>query len=727
MSKFNVGDKVRVSEFVNVGDSEHGVLFIGEMIRYKGEELTIEEVNEHPREMGIYKYYVKENGWTWVEEWFEPVNEEENGNMNEEIKTIMIKDVEPYVPTESEMKYLLETGMDLLRDYNYNPTENGLRAIYDEWATNNAWMIKLFEKSPNYVNGKFYIKLPATKLVRPVDKAGVNTFVNWARETVREVLTNKYRIMIGLHTFSDYERAKNRVLNKYNSMLQGMVWNGETENSLLAEYNRMKDRIDQEYAKQTIYCCGDDYVPREIYITIENVKRIFAKVKEMENPQIIGEDDARKFNELLEDTIIKARAHEGNKTTKFYGKIMREIGMDKVVDIKTERWTDQDGVLRERTKDMGYNYHRALLGDSINPYTYDRDIIISVNPIDYWTMSFGYRWASCHTIDKTNRRNCENSYHGEYSGGTESYMLDGSSFIVYVLPTAEEIENKGETLFADEKKSKLKRCVFMMGEDKLVQSRVYPDGRDGGDDGLAAQLRNIVQKVIADLLETPNMWRLEKGRYECQNVTRTIGVHYADYDCCDDCNVSYLRRIDGYLNRNRITIGHDPICPCCGEEHDAHDNIQCYDCGEEMVYCERCGDSFREEDGIRTNDGTWFCCGDCANRSDYVYCTDVEEWYHIDYCHCDDYEGEWFYYEDEAVYSEEGYVYRNEYNAEADGCRWCEDIERYSQDYYETVEGNYFYSDSELIEIDGEYYESEEDAINDGYELNEDGEWVVAA
>jgi hypothetical protein len=241
------------------------------------------------------------------------------------------------------------------------------------------------------------------------------------------------------------------------------------------------------------------------------------------------------------------------------------------VDIRDVSFYDHNGVFHEKVKDMGWNNWIAVLGDAINPIELTKTAVISVNPTDFLTMSLGTNWASCMTIDKNNIRHLANNYHGMYFGGSESYMLDTSTIIFYYL-------EDGCTGTHPEYEYKLKRCLFYLGEDKLIQSRVYPDGRDGGEESLAGDIRKIMQKIIADLFDVPNYWSNKGGTSACAEVTTSNGVHYKDYLCYDDCNVSYMKRIDGYKNMRMVPIGRNPICPECGEEHTYEENIFCHSC-----------------------------------------------------------------------------------------------------------------------------------------------------
>ena len=660
--------------------------------------------------------------------------------METNLATLMDKSVE-HVLSDEERTRLMSVSAQLLNMYDYRNEEFALNRIITEWNRQNGWLVELFKKSP-YYNGNFQIIIPAN-LNRPFDKEGISTFIRWAFKEYRKALKVK-RVMVGLFTYEDYETATRETERWYDRCPVNGTIKGYGPEYWESEYNRMYDHLEKVKAKyrpriisvsENCWSCEDSFcIPYDEYEKLNEFETAIKKalsLEELGNNNMLSEEHVTKINGNL--TKFSTKALVGQKVTKFVGKLLKEVGINKVVDIQTTTWYDTNGNKHERTKDMGYNYHFALLGDSVSPNTYEREIVISCNPVDYWTMSFGYKWASCHTIDKLNRRGVSSShYTGCYSGGDTSYMIDNSTFIVYIRPTKEEIKSINEEDLPMEIQSKWKRCLFMLGEDKLIQSRLYPDGRDGGDQGLASQLRGIVQKVIADCLETSNMWTLKKGSREASNmIDDGYGqIHYPDYHSCSDVNVSYLRRINGNLNTKKIKVGvSEIICPSCGSLHDNEENICCRDCadGNYEYYCDCCGNGFDNSDGYHTNDGHHYCSLDCAERNDYYEVEDDNDLYYIGDIHEDAYTNEYYSSEDdEGYYTYEGNWYHTSDNCYSDGNRWCEDIDDWSNRWVEATDGRYYHDESDLIEIDGKYYPTEEDAIDAGYIENEDGEWVAA-
>lgn len=649
-------------------------------------------------------------------------------------ETLMDKN-EAYDVPQEQIDNLVEQAIALLEDYDYDVTEDGVRTVIEAWATSKGWLIKLLSEHENY-SGNFQIVMPTT-LKRPIDADGIGKFVDWATPQFFNKLPEK---MIGMFTAVEYSAMKAnvyRIIDRmdYLECPRLGAYRGRTYDEWMEEYNRMSRRLaecnewnwhDIEYHGRT----------KKVSIATYNQWRAWGRIvskllldRGKETPNIISKEDCECLNSHAEN--IGVPITEGLKVTKYIRKILVKYGIDKVVDIKTEEWMDSTtGEVRTRTADKGYNYYFALLGDSINPVDFPCEMVISVNPLDFWTMSFGYNWASCHTIDKDNRRGNEShNYHGCYSSGTESYMLDTSTIIVYSRPTQEQLAKKGEENLPMELQSKMKRCVFYLGEDKLVQSRLYPDGRDDGDKGLAAQFRSVVQSVIAGLYNTPNLWVLKKGTNECCAVVNSGSgaTNYPDYENYSDCNVSYLRRVDGLLNTRTIEVGTAPICPSCGETHSDAEWIVCEDCREEHITCAECGARVDRDYAIEIN-GHYYCDTDCAYNAGYVDTVD-DGWNLREDCRQESVTGDWYYYTGEGIETVDDEWFHNSDTACENGYSYCDyDYEWAPEDdVYEIGNtGLYFNCQNyDYIEAeDGRYFPDADVAEENGYHRLEDGSWT---
>lgn len=296
----------------------------------------------------------------------------------------------------------------------------------------------------------------------------------------------------------------------------------------------------------------------------------------------------RVIDEIEEEGLNKylpcLHAHEGQKKTRIVNKLCQYLGYDKHPD---------------------YNREFAKYADALSPIVIKRHTILSINPLDYLTMSFGNSWASCHTIDKENIRNMPDHYHGQYSSGTISYMLDGVSMVLYTV----NANYNGNEYWTQ---PKINRQMFHCGEEKIIQGRLYPQSCDGQND-IYQPYRILVQEIISSILDIPNLWTLRRGIDAAREYINTEGTHYPDYENYSSCTLS---RLKNSTNENNITVGHSPICIECGCEHDREENINCCN----TVICYNCGEEINREDAHEI-DGEYYCsscCERCDSCGQYV-------------------------------------------------------------------------------------------------------------
>ena len=108
---------------------------------------------------------------------------------------------------------------------------------------------------------------------------------------------------------------------------------------------------------------------------------------------------------------------------------------------------------------------------------------------------------------------------------------------------------------------------------------MYPQCNDDNPNDTNYRVpREIVQKVIADALEVPNLWKMKKGRDFCCEYAKSSGVHYPDYTDSrnKNCNISWLGE-----DPTVIYLGHDAICPNCGRVHQYTGSLNCANCDPE--------------------------------------------------------------------------------------------------------------------------------------------------
>ena len=375
--------------------------------------------------------------------------------------------------------------------------------------------------------------------------------------------------------------------------------------------------------------------------------------------------------EMLNEVVPEVHAHSGQKTSRIINKLCTYLGFAALPD---------------------YNKEFAKYADSLSPMKITRHTVLSLNPLDYLTMSFGNSWSSCHTIDKDNKRNMPSGYAGQYSSGTMSYLLDGASMVFYTVDAAYD----GNKYYFE---PKITRQMFHYGEDKLVQGRLYP-ANDYGAEEIYTQYRNIVQQIMSEIFDFPNLWVVGKGNHKASKYITSEGTHYRDYHHVSACTLSQIK---GSENECYITVGHRPICIECGNEHGDTEWINCCCSDSGGYYCADCGDWVDEDDVCWVDDEPY--CSDCVHYCEYCeehhrgqefYVSNFNRWggaYICQYCYenyfvtCEDC-GE-IYFEDNIVWIE---------NLEKHVCNSC------YEDYTTCSEcGEVHYTD-DMNEHNGLYY-----------------------
>lgn len=349
-----------------------------------------------------------------------------------------------------------------------------------------------------------------------------------------------------------------------------------------------------------------------------------------------GRYESYTYNPLdeLNTLLPELHARVGQKNTKIVGKICSHFGVDKIKKYGTTI-NHETGEVKENVLIDSYDRQFAKFCDALSPIKVTRHTCISLNPVDYLLMSNGNSWRSCHYIgDYASDAGC-------YSSGTISYMLDQHSIIFYTVDT-------GFDGVYIESEPKISRQVFGYNDFQLLQSRLYPQNNDTGANDTYTDIRNIMQKVVADCLAVPNRW-IKKSVH---NVVHGGGATcYPDWDCQSNlCSTSILRGKEND-DLEPIILGAAPICIECGYTHNCEENINCCDsnkytceccgnridedevcwvgdypyCNDCVTYCERCG-------GYELNDdATWipsedrYVCRSCLEYY-YVYCEDCDEY-----------------------------------------------------------------------------------------------------
>lgn len=401
---------------------------------------------------------------------------------------------------------LVDDMMALLTKYNHRNSEHGVCTILDTFFANKAPLIHMLAQSPNYKGDLRIIRKEI--FVRDCVSENIERFIwNFRQEEGIKNCIIQYKDDKG-KTMHDYIRTGSRAMN-----LKQMT----SAINLFA--------IDE--VKRFDLLTG---------ATKESCEKLSNFNTWMDSFQ--GQSRTSLDSDWNFDGINCAR---GMKTSRAFNRVCTHYGVNK--------WAK-------------YNKEFAKYADMVSGKDREMWFIISVNPLDYLTMSFGNSWSSCHTIDKKNKRRMENGYHGMYCNGTLSYMMDESSIITYMLDEiGDDIHEQG----------KVYRNMFHVNKNSqlCIQGRIYPQGNDGSTD-LYKRFRTIMQEELTPL------FGLEENKWKSRSVGSrdacSVGYHYQDYHNYSSCRSFYPNVKEGQ-ELGRVVIGHYGICPHCGKEYKVADGL----------------------------------------------------------------------------------------------------------------------------------------------------------
>lgn len=362
-------------------------------------------------------------------------------------------------------------------------------------------------------------------------------------------------------------------------------------------------------------------------------------------------------------------------------------------------------------KALQWHYDKtfAELCDGMSQITVTKISVLSVNICDYLLMSNGNSWSSCHSLNRNG------AYNGCYKAGCFSYAMDDVTMVFYTID-----ENySGDRYYYQPKHT---RQLFMYNDGSLLQSRAYPDHNNTSRNN---QVRNLVQSIIADSLNTPNLWHKPSDQDDCiyYHVTRNCDewtYFYEDYyHFRDECCFTYL--LSHKDNISDIVIGNSYYCIDCGwlkqddpDDDEARSILQCVRCGTDKLICKSCGCIIDEDDAYCV-DGYYYC-DDCVERCSccdepYVV-NNLTQYAQYDGCivelceYCRSYEYSWCDRCDLLVSNGEAIYVQGLGDSVCPNC--LQDLIEDEVIVEEYESGEYILREN-AIEIDGRYYDIESD------------------
>lgn len=400
---------------------------------------------------------------------------------------------------------LVDDAMALFKKYRHRHSVHGICVMLDKYFTNKESLIQLFMNSDNYIG---------------------NMRIAVQKEFDR--VTNNNEVYHMLYEFD--RRLPASELLKYK----------DDENKTFDEHlpsGKMSFNIDnlpgdeeqeEKLAKLRVF----DYSTKT---TIDSLKNYYQYgdylnfFRKVYTPTLPCNASYRNGPELK----------KGTKTSRAFNQICTHFGIDKLYP--EEVATTRNGETTIRTV---YPYDKlfAQYADLVSELKRKLYFVISLNPLDYLTMSVGVNWRSCHNIEN-----------GGWKGGCMSYMLDSTSIITYVVNI---LDDKIHDI------PKYYRQMYHYDNDLFIQNRLYPQGNDGATD-LYEKFRGFVIEEFSDLIDVNNEWECKSG---VGSNVRSFGAHYRDYGSNFKCATFYPRARATKARNHVMDIGHNGVCIYCGRE-----------------------------------------------------------------------------------------------------------------------------------------------------------------
>ena len=401
---------------------------------------------------------------------------------------------------------LVDDMMTLFRKHKHSCTEHGVCAVLDTYFINKEPLIKLISGSKNYI-GDMRIAVQK-EFDRQLCNNEIYSFINTFERTFPPRVLLKDKDKDGKALIHYFHTGKNSFV--IDSLPSEEDQSAKLEKMRQFDYSRnVTSESLNSYCGYTEYLCKFRYNERSVLC-----------------------DDMHCGN--------GPELKKGTKTSRAFNHVCVHYGIDKMFpeDVTTVR----DG--QETTRTV-YPYDKlfAQFADLVSDLKRKLYFVISLNPLDYFTMSVGVNWRSCHHIET-----------GSWKGGCMSYLLDSTSMITYVIAKLE-----GDI----HEEPKYYRQMYHYKNDLFIQNRLYPQGNDGATD-LYEKFRGFVIEAFSPLIGVDNDWVALPG---ANGRVTSLGNHYRDYNNSMKCSTFFPKsRTDDAINQI-ITIGHKGICIKCGRPY----------------------------------------------------------------------------------------------------------------------------------------------------------------
>ena len=252
-----------------------------------------------------------------------------------------------------------------------------------------------------------------------------------------------------------------------------------------------------------------------------------------------------------------------------------------------------------------YEDFRISHSQIINDRTLEGDLVLSIHPLDYMTMSDNdCGWDSCMSWAND----------GEYRQGTVEMM--NSPYVIVAYLTASNSYYMGNDYNWSNKKW---RQLFIVNEDVITGIKGYPYRNDDLTKKVCGILKTLAEKNLgwnhyhSDIIcyNACDDFTFGENNIKCKLTFNTCHM-YNDFGREHFCYISEEAR-----STVSIHFSGEEECMVCGKLGEIEDSalLTCDDCYS-CTRCDNCG--CRVDEGVMI-DGEYYCY-DCANRIDYTSC-----------------------------------------------------------------------------------------------------------
>jgi len=400
---------------------------------------------------------------------------------------------------------------------------------------------------------------------------------------------------------------------KFDSILESAINQNLYTDKLLSQWEKNKFSLYNLFGEKLTISktvesfITDEEIEEELETFIRKIRRITANNDINYNNIVDFLSNFVTIEELKQNKILETKENckKGIKLSRFLGSLITDT---KTIDI------EKRGEIKTYSAKEYFDIKFSMLNQKIK---FKGEVILSIDPIDYITMSASDSWHSCHNITD-----------GCHKSGTLSYLTDKVTIISYVK--GKEFDYINNTI-----NSKVWRmCVYIDTMNKTaIFSRQYPNDNE--------VLNKTVQNMVITELFNNETTKTTQDRDIIQSLICNkdkSDLHYNDILCYNYEATMITTNNNDYEFNNYI--GNNPYCPVCGDHKiNESDLLTCDHCAEDRYYCECCGNYYNEDDITCVNDE--YYCNDCFSDS-FIHCHECGEivsnddaMYHNDYGYCD--------------------------------------------------------------------------------------------